>query len=111
MSKTDYTFELPKGYVDEMGNVHREVSLREITGADQEAMLNPQPRTNPAKEEGRKGAWSESGDRSLSGFRGPPKGRSSVRESPFRCVCSSDKPTDLSSILLRHSVFQKRQNR
>jgi acetylornithine deacetylase/succinyl-diaminopimelate desuccinylase-like protein len=47
--KTEYTFELPKGYVDEKGQTHREVTLREITGADQEAMLNPQLRNNPAK--------------------------------------------------------------
>lgn len=47
--KTDYSFELPKGYVDEKGQVHREVTIREITGADQEAMLNPQLRNNPAK--------------------------------------------------------------
>ena len=47
--KTAYTFELPKGYVDEKGQVHREVTLREITGADQEAMLNPQHRNNPAR--------------------------------------------------------------
>jgi len=47
--KTEYTFELPKGYADEKGQVHREVTLREITGADQEAMLNPQLKSNPAK--------------------------------------------------------------
>ena len=47
--KTEYTFELPKGYVDKEGTLHREVVLREITGADQEAMLNPQLRNNPAK--------------------------------------------------------------
>ena len=47
--KTDYTFELPKGFVDDKGQAHREVTLREITGADQEAMLNPQFRNNPAK--------------------------------------------------------------
>jgi len=47
--KTEYTFELPKGYVDEKGQTHREVTMREITGADQEAMLNPQLRNNPAK--------------------------------------------------------------
>jgi acetylornithine deacetylase/succinyl-diaminopimelate desuccinylase-like protein len=47
--KTEYEFELPKGYVDEKGQVHREVTIREITGADQEAMLNPQLRNNPAK--------------------------------------------------------------
>ena len=47
--KTEYTFELPKGYVDPKGLVHREITIREITGADQEAMLNPQLRTNPAK--------------------------------------------------------------
>jgi len=47
--KTEYTFELPKGYVDKDGTLHREVVLREITGADQEAMLNPQLRNNPAK--------------------------------------------------------------
>jgi hypothetical protein len=45
----EYTFTLPKGYVDEKGQVHREVTLREITGADQEAMLNPQFKNNPAK--------------------------------------------------------------
>ena len=44
-----HTFELPKGYVDEKGEVHKEVVLREITGADQEAMLNPQLRNNAAK--------------------------------------------------------------
>ena len=43
------TFELPKGYVDKDGNVHRDVTIREITGADQEAMLSPQLRSNPAK--------------------------------------------------------------
>jgi hypothetical protein len=47
--KSDYTFDLPKGYLDEKGQVHREVTLREITGADQEAMLNPSLRNNPAK--------------------------------------------------------------
>ena len=47
--KTDYTFELPKGYVDDKGEVHREVTIREITGADQEAMLSQQLRNNPAK--------------------------------------------------------------
>jgi len=47
--KTEYTFELPKGYVDPKGLVHREITIREITGADQEAMLNPQLRNNPAK--------------------------------------------------------------
>ncbi|MBI2931412.1 MAG: phage tail assembly protein [Planctomycetes bacterium] len=45
----EYTFTLPKGYMDEKGQVHREVTLREITGADQEAMLNPQLKSNPAK--------------------------------------------------------------
>ena len=47
--KTEYSFELPKGYVDKDGTLHKEVVLREITGSDQEAMLNPQLRTNPAK--------------------------------------------------------------
>jgi hypothetical protein len=47
--KTEYTYELPKGYVDKDGTLHREITLREITGADQEAMLNPQLKTNPAK--------------------------------------------------------------
>jgi len=47
--KTEYTFELPKGYVDASGEVHREIAIREITGADQEAMLNTQLRSNPAK--------------------------------------------------------------
>ena len=48
-AKSEYTFELPKGYVDEKGQVHREITMREITGADQEAMLNQQHRNNPAK--------------------------------------------------------------
>ena len=48
-TRTEYAFELPKGYVDEKGEVHKDVALREITGADQEAMLNPQFRNNPAK--------------------------------------------------------------
>jgi hypothetical protein len=47
--KTEYTYELPKGYVDKDGTLHREVVLREITGADQEAMLNPQLKNNPAR--------------------------------------------------------------
>jgi hypothetical protein len=47
--RTDYTFDLPKGYLDDKGQVHREVTIREITGADQEAMLNPALRNNPAK--------------------------------------------------------------
>src|SRR3990172_4919752 len=47
--KTEYTYELPKGYVDKDGTLHKEITLREITGADQEAMLNPQFKGNPAK--------------------------------------------------------------
>lgn len=47
--RTEYTYELPKGYVDKDGTLHKEITLREITGADQEAMLNPQLKTNPAK--------------------------------------------------------------
>jgi len=47
--KTEFTFELPRGYLDKDGIRHKEVTLREITGADQEAMLNPQLRSNPAK--------------------------------------------------------------
>lgn len=47
--KTEYTYDLPRGYVDKDGTVHKEITLREITGADQEAMLNPQLRNNPAK--------------------------------------------------------------
>lgn len=45
----EYTFTLPKGYTDEKGELHREVTLREITGSDQEAMLNPQFKNNPAR--------------------------------------------------------------
>ena len=44
-----HVFDLPKGYVDEKGVLHKEVSLREITGSDQEAMLSPQLKGNPAK--------------------------------------------------------------
>jgi hypothetical protein len=47
--RTEFTFTLPKGYVDREGTLQREVVLREITGADQEAMLSPQLRQNPAK--------------------------------------------------------------
>ena len=47
--RTEHSFTLPKGYVDKDGNLHREVVIREITGADQEAMLSPQLRQNPAK--------------------------------------------------------------
>ena len=47
--RTEYTYTLPKGYVDKDGNLHREVVIREITGADQESMLSPQLRQNPAK--------------------------------------------------------------
>jgi len=47
--KSEYTYELPKGYVDDKGQLHKDVTIREITGADQEAMLNPQFRNNPAK--------------------------------------------------------------
>ncbi len=47
--RTEFTFTLPKGYVDKEGTLQREVVLREITGADQEAMLSPQLRQNPAK--------------------------------------------------------------
>ena len=47
--RTEFPFELPRGYADKEGTLHREVVLREITGADQEAMLSPQLRQNPAK--------------------------------------------------------------
>ena len=47
--KTEYTYELPKGFVDDKGQLHKDVAIREITGADQEAMLNPQFKNNPAK--------------------------------------------------------------
>ena len=47
--RTEFTYTLPKGYVDKEGTLQREVVLREITGADQEAMLMPQLRQNPAK--------------------------------------------------------------
>ena len=43
------SYELPKGYVDDKGVLHREVSIREITGSDQEAMLSPQLKGNPAR--------------------------------------------------------------
>jgi len=49
VTKTEYTYELPKGYVDDNDQLHKDVTIREITGADQEAMLNPQFRNNPAK--------------------------------------------------------------
>ncbi len=47
--RTEFSCTLPRGYVDKDGTLHREVSLREITGEDQEAMLSPQLRDNPAR--------------------------------------------------------------
>jgi hypothetical protein len=47
--RMEHAFTLPKGYVAPDGTVHREVVLRDITGADQEAMLSPTLRNNPAK--------------------------------------------------------------
>ena len=47
--RTEFSFTLPRGYLDAEGNLHREVVLREITGADQEAMFSPGLRQNPAK--------------------------------------------------------------
>ena len=47
--RTEFSFDLPRGYLDPDGVLHKEVALREITGADQEAMLNPQFKNNPAK--------------------------------------------------------------
>jgi len=47
--RTEFPFTLPRGYVDKDGNLHRDIVIREITGADQEAMLSGQLRQNPAK--------------------------------------------------------------
>lgn len=47
--RTEFPFTLPRGYVDKDGNLQRDIVIREITGADQEAMLSSQLRQNPAK--------------------------------------------------------------
>lgn len=45
----EFTFELPAGYVDENGIIHREFVLRELTGKDEEAIHKPEVKANGAK--------------------------------------------------------------
>lgn len=42
-------FELPYGYVDEEGAVHKEFEIREMTGIDEESVAKPEVRSNLGK--------------------------------------------------------------
>jgi hypothetical protein len=46
---TETVFELPAGYMDSEGNVHRDFTLREMTGKDEEAIAQANVSTNGAK--------------------------------------------------------------
>jgi hypothetical protein len=47
--QTKFTFTLPKGYIDELGNVHREGTMRLATALDEIEPLNdPRVRNNEA---------------------------------------------------------------
>jgi hypothetical protein len=49
MLQTEFSFVLPKGYVDELGNVHREGTMRLATALDEIAPLrDPRVRANEA---------------------------------------------------------------
>lgn len=49
MLQTEYEFTLPKGYVDEEGNLHRSGVMRLATAADEIlAMRDPRVQRNPA---------------------------------------------------------------
>ncbi|WP_332329987.1 phage tail assembly protein [Paenibacillus sp. 481] len=49
MFKTEYAFELPKGYVDENGNLHKKGVMRLATAADEIAPLRDhRVQTNPS---------------------------------------------------------------
>ena len=49
MFKTEYEFTLPKGYVDEEGNLHRQGVMRLATAADEILPLkDPRVENNPA---------------------------------------------------------------
>lgn len=49
MLQTEFEFTLPKGYVDEEGNVHREGSMRLATALDEIApMRDPRVKSNEA---------------------------------------------------------------
>jgi len=49
MFSTEYNFTLPKGYVDEQGNLHREGIMRLATAADEILPLkDPRVKQNPA---------------------------------------------------------------
>jgi hypothetical protein len=49
MLQTEFTFTLPRGYVDEAGTVHREGSMRLATALDEITPLrDPRVRTNEA---------------------------------------------------------------
>lgn len=47
--QTEFEFSLPKGYVDESGNLHREGIMRLATAADEiQPMRDPRVQQNPA---------------------------------------------------------------
>lgn len=49
MLQTEYSFKLPKGYVDPEGNLHREGTMRLATAFDEIAPLkDPRVQSNPA---------------------------------------------------------------
>lgn len=49
MFQTEYEFTLPKGYVDEEGNLHKEGTMRLATAADEILPLkDPRVQANPA---------------------------------------------------------------
>ena len=49
MIQTEFDFVLPRGYIDEYGNVHREGSMRLATALDEiEPLRDPRVRTNEA---------------------------------------------------------------
>ncbi|MGI0485203.1 hypothetical protein ACN4EK_07180 [Pantanalinema rosaneae CENA516] len=49
MLQTEFEFELPKGYLDEMGNVHRRGVMRLSTAMDEIVpMRDPRVKANPA---------------------------------------------------------------
>jgi hypothetical protein len=45
----DVTFELPAGYIDDEGTLHKTFTLREMTGKDEEAIRKPEVEKNTSK--------------------------------------------------------------
>ena len=47
--QTEYDFELPRGYIDESGNLHKQGRMRLATARDEiEPLQDPQTQQNPA---------------------------------------------------------------